>query len=190
MAIPNGQEVSYYTGPLPDFSRMPVNFGTIAHQIPASYTGSQQKPPSKIPVTVSSIPAKNLPKTVKVATNSTDMNFMVNSAREFLNNQTITPNQNITNGAKPVKKRERTTFSKPQYGIIQFPEEEHPLVKHVDWFETHWKSKRGCKPIHRIDDKFYSANRRIGLKQANGTLQIQFYYFNSKAIDLIVDLEF
>ena len=52
---------------------------------------------------------------------------------------------------------------------VPYPEEEHPVVKHIDWFETDRAYKvRGCKPIHKIGEKYYSANRRIGLKALNG----------------------
>ena len=104
MTMPNGQEVSYYTGPLPDFSQLPVNNGY-------QFLTNQNINPANRP----------MPKSVKLKTqesseNNENMNYMVNSAREFLMTQKEKNIQNeILNGLGAQKVSQKPKWSSQSY---------------------------------------------------------------------------
>ena len=106
MTMPNGQEVSYYTGPLPDFSKLPVN------------NGSQYLTNQDLNGLFNDRP---MPKSVKLKTqqsseNNENMNYMVNSAREFLMTQKEKNIQNeFLNGLGAQKVSQKPKWSSQSY---------------------------------------------------------------------------
>lgn len=104
MTMPNGQEVSYYTGPLPDFSKLPVNNGSqfLTNQ---NINSANRPMPKSVKL-----------KTQKSSENNENMSYMVNSAREFLMTQKEKNIQNeMLNGLGAEKVSQKPKWSSQSY---------------------------------------------------------------------------